>query len=166
MTNPYKTPKSNVEIPVSQGSNKSSFPKIIGIISIIVSVFTLLSILLIFVMPGVLQTQLSAGISLGYIIASKLFSAVTALWAISIGIKLVKYRDSGRKHYNYYTAFVIVTSFFNYINMKFDLLNMPNLQAQMQQVGTELLIVLFAAPLIILIVALLLNRKSVKASLS
>lgn len=177
VNNPFESP--NPELNNNQ-PERSSIPKVIGIISIILgtlglimSLFGLASSLFLGDMmdlegmPGVG----SVGISKGYLIGTSLISVITSIWAIFIGMKLLKYLDIGRQHYNYYTIVTIIMSIITFFYTKSMMSDMfkdmsPEVAAAAGSMGTISSLSVFIAPIILIIVTILLNQQNVKDSLS
>lgn len=171
MSNPYTPPTSDVDNNIHQ---RSSIPKVIGIISIVIASLGILgalaSIGMSFFMPQILEAQMNMGFSKGYILGSNIVSMITAAWAIFIGIKLLKYKDIGRRHYNYYTVLVVIMSIFAFFYTRSTMEDMfSNMNPEMAQAAQDVSLfssaAVFIAPIIIIIVAILLNKQSVKKSL-
>ncbi len=158
----------------------SSIPKVIGIISIILgtlglimSLFGLASSLFIgdlMELDG-LPGMETMGFSKNYLIGSALLSAVTSVWAIFIGMKLLKYLDIGRQHYNYYTIVNIIISIFTFFYTQSAMSKMfkdmsPEMAAAASSMGAISTLSVFIAPIILIIVTILLNQQNVKDSLN
>lgn len=172
MNNPYTPPNSNVD---NQLQERSSIPKVIGIISIVLAglgiMGALASIAMSFAMPEIMQAQTKMGFSKNYILGSNLVSLLTSSWAIFIGIKLVKYLDIGRRHFNYYAIFAVCMSVFAFFYTRNTLQDMfsemkPEMANAAQDLSSVSSAAVFIAPAIILIVALILNQQRVKDSLN
>jgi len=176
--NPYTPPGSDVN---NNLQNRSSIPKVIGIISIILGalglifgLFGLASMLLAGDMFDALNQQGGAammGMSKNYLVGSTLISVLTSIWAIFIGMKLLKYQDIGRRHFNYYTILTIIISIGTFFYTKSIMDNMfaemsPEMAGAAGGMATMSSLGAFIAPIILIIVALLLNQKNVKAVLN
>ena len=170
-TNPYTAPNSNVN---NNMQPRSAIPKVIGIISLVLAGLGILgavaNLLMSIFMPAMLEAQMNLGFSKSYLIGSNIVSLITSLWAIFIGIKLVKYEDIGRRHFNYYAAVMVIMSIIAYFVTRNMMTNMfkdlsPEASAAAMDVSTISSASVFIAPIIIIIVALLLNQKRVKDSL-
>ena len=112
-----------------------------------------------------------AGFSPSYLIGSSILSIITSIWAIFIGFKLLKYLDLGRRHFNYYTILTIVISIFTFFYTKSMMADIfkdmdPEMAAAAGGMGTLSSLGAFIAPIILIIVALLLNQQNVKDSLT
>ncbi len=108
MENPYSPPKAEVADVGLVTRAKS--PKVIGIIILILSGFGILgmamNILLIFTGSAAMQEALQAqGLGETYYYVMLGMGILATLWLVYIGIQLVKYRDVGRKHFNYYLIY-------------------------------------------------------------
>jgi len=172
MSNPYTPPRSNVD---NQLQERSLIPKVIGIISLVLAGLGILgalaSITMSFAMPEFMQAQTKMGFSKNYILGSNLVSLLTSSWAIFIGIKLIKYLDIGRRHFNYYAIFAVCMSIFAFIYTRNTIQNMfSEMKPEMAKAAEDLSSIssaaVFIAPVIIIIVALILNQQQVKDSLS
>ena len=170
-TNPYTAPNSNVN---NNMQPRSAIPKVIGIISLVLAGLGILgavaNLVMSIFMPAMLEAQMNLGFSKSYLIGSNIVSLITSLWAIFIGIKLVKYEDIGRRHFNYYAAVMVIMSIIAYFVTRNMMANMfkdlsPEASAAAMDVSTISSASVFIAPIIIIIVALLLNQKRVKDSL-
>lgn len=170
--NPYAAPSSNVNTGVQ---NRSSIPKVIGIISIILALFGLLAsisnIATSQIIPEVMKLQIAMGFDKVYLLVMGFINIITALWALYIGIKLIKYKDKGRRHYNYYLIVSIVISIATFFYLQstgidklfdreFSMLNTLMTSSVIASLSV------FSGPLFMTIVALLLNQQNVKKSLS
>jgi len=170
--NPYATPGSDVNTGVQ---SRSAIPKVIGIISLIFAVLGILGSIAglaasIF-MPQVLEAQVNMGFDKNYLLAMNAISLVTSLWALFFGIKLIKYQDVGRRHFNYYTIVMILMSIVNFFYTRDITKNLyanmePNMAGAAIDMSTISSLSAFIAPVIMIIIALLLNQKKVKDSLS
>ena len=113
MENPYSPPKAEVADVGLVTRAKS--PKVIGIIILILSGFGILAmamnILLLFTESTAMQEALQAqGLGGTYYYVMLGVGVLATLWLVYIGIQLVKYRDVGRKHFNYYLIYSLVTT--------------------------------------------------------
>ena len=172
MSNPYSPPDSNVD---TQQQARSAIPRVIGIISLILAGLGLFGaiagIAMSQFMPQIMDAQIQMGFSKGYILGSNFLSILTSLWAIFIGIKLIKYQDIGRRHFNYYTVLMIGFSVFAYFYTRSMMENaFSGMKPEMAQAAQDISSIssasIFIAPLIMIIVALLLNQKRVRESLT
>ena len=174
--NPYTPPESDVN---NNLVARSSIPKVIGIISIILGalglIFGLFGLTSMLFASGALEMFSQGGAMMGmsktYLIGSTALSILTSIWAIWIGFKLLKYLDIGRRHFNIYTVFTIVVSIFTFFytksmmdkvfaDMSPEMANAAGGMASISSLGA------FIAPIILIIVALLLNQQNVKDNLS
>lgn len=171
MSNPYTPPSSDVDNKIQE---RSSIPKVIGIISLVLAGLGILgalaSIGMSFFIPEMLEAQTKMGFSKEYILGSNVISVFTSLWAVFIGIKLLKYLDIGRRHYNYYAIFAVVMSIFAFFYTRSMTKNMfsemkPEMAKAAQDLSSLSSVAVFIAPIIIIMVALLLNQQRVKDSL-
>lgn len=170
--NPYSTPDTNVNNNIQ---TKSSLPKVIGIISLIMAglgVFGAIAGLASSIfMPSLMETQMNLGFSKAYLLGSNVVGLLASLWAIFIGVKLVKYKDIGRRHYNYYAVYAVIMSvvtFFITKKMMKDLYAdmSPEMAGAALDMSSITSASVFIFPVIIIIVALLLNQKNVRTFLS
>lgn len=170
--NPYSTPNTNVNNKIQ---TRSALPKVIGIISLIMAGLGLLGAIgglaSSLFMPSLMEAQVSLGFSKSYLLGSNIVGLLASLWAIFIGIKLVKYKDTGRKHYNYYAIYAVIMSIVTYFLTK----NMmekvyadmsPEVAGAAMDMSSITSATVFLFPIIIIIIALLLNQKKVRASLN
>lgn len=171
MSNPYAPPDANVD---TQQRSRSAIPKVIGIISLVLAVLGLLGaiagIAMLQLKPQLMETQMQMGFSKNYILGSNFLSILTSLWAIFIGVKLIKYQDIGRRHFNYYTVLMIVFSVFAFFYTRSMMENAfssmkPEMARAAQDISTLSSASIFIGPVIMIIVALLLNQKRVRESL-
>jgi len=170
--NPYATPDSDVN---TGFQSRSSIPKVIGIISLIFAILGLLGSIggfaASFFMPQILEAQISMGFDKNYLLSMNVIGLITSLWALFIGIKLIKYQDKGRRHFNYYTIFTILMSIVTFFYTKNITQNLyANMEPNMAGATVDMSIVsslsAFIAPVLMIIIALLLNQKKVKDSLT
>ena len=169
--NPYTAPQSDVD---NNLTARSSIPKVIGIISIILGglgavsgIFGLGSMALM----GDAMNLDALGMSSTYLIGSSVVTILTSIWAIFIGIKLLKYSDTGRVHFNIYTVVTIIISIVTFFYTKSMMDNMfkdmsPEMAAAAGSASTFSSLGAFIAPILLIIVALLLNQQNVKDSLN
>ncbi len=174
--NPYTPPESDVN---NNLVARSSIPKVIGIISIILGalglIFGLFGLASMLFASGALDMISQGGAMMGmnktYLIGSTSLSILTSIWAIWIGFKLLKYLDIGRRHFNFYTILTIVISIFTFFytksmmdkmfsDMSPEMANAAGGMSSISSLGA------FIAPIILIIVALLLNQQNVKDGLS
>lgn len=170
--NPYATPTADVN---NNLQVRSAIPKVIGIISLImagIGIFgAIAGLAMAAFMPSMLEAQTNLGLSKTYIIGSQVFSLLTSVWAIFIGLKLIKYLDIGRRHFNYYAIVTILFSFVAYFMTKSMMDNMfsdlaPEAASAASSMSSISSLSVFIGPVIVIIVALLLNQQRVKDCLN
>ncbi len=174
--NPYVPPESDVNNHLTE---RSGIPKVIGIISIILGslgllfgLFGLASMTIVSNTLDIIPQDLNLlGMSKTYLISTTILSVLVSGWAIWIGIKLLNYLDIGRRHFNFYTIFTIISSIFTFFYTKsmMDemLANMePNAANAASSMSSISSLSAFITPIILIIVALLLNQQNVKNCLS
>lgn len=170
--NPYSAPKSDVE---NKLQSKSVIPKVIGIISLIMAALgifgAIAGLATSLFMPSLMDAQVSMGFSKSYLIGSNIVGLLASLWAVFIGIKLVKYLDVGRRHYNYYAIYAIIMSVVTFFMTKNMMGKMyadmsPEMAGAASDMSSITSATVFLFPIIIIIVALLLNQQRVKHCLS
>ena len=170
--NPYSTPNTNVDNKIQ---SRSALPKVIGIISLIMAglgIFGAIGGLASSIfMPSLMEAQVSLGFSKSYLLGSNILGLLASLWAIFIGIKLVKYKDIGRRHYNYYAIYAVVMSVVTYFLTKDMMKDLyadmsPEMAGAAMDMSSLTSASVFLFPVIIIIIALLLNQEKVKASLN
>jgi len=177
MSNPYTPPESEVTSTNNSGAfnQRSSTPKVIGIISLVLAGLGIMGALgglaMSSFMPEMLDVQERMGFSKTYIVGSNIVSLLASCWVIFIGIKLVKYQDIGRRHFNYYTIFTIIMSIFAFFYTRSMMQNMfsdmkPEMAKAAQELSAMSSVAVFIAPVLIIIAAILLNKKHAKESLS
>ena len=166
--NPYSTPQTDVD---NKQVIKSSLPKVIGIISIILGALGIFgaaaSLGSMIFLPSVLEAQMSLGFSQNYVIGSSVISLLASAWAVFIGIKLVKYKDTGRRQYNYYAGYTVLISIIGYVVTQGFLKEMfgqmtPEMSDAAVDLSSVSSLTMFIAPIVVIIVAVLLNQKNVK----
>lgn len=126
MENPYTPPSATVADVGSPKRAKS--PKVIGIILLILSIFAIIGLVSNVVMLSmnnpILEDALATqGIGSSYFYFSLALGTLTTLWTLYISIQLLKYRDAGRKHFNYYLIFSLISS---PLNFAYQISNMPD----------------------------------------
>jgi len=176
--NPYTPPESDVN---NNLQARSSIPKVIGIISIVLGALGLLGglfgIASTFMASGALEAMQAEGappipgLNKSYMLGSSIISILTSIWAIFIGFKLLKYLDLGRRHFNYYTILTIIISIGTFFYTKSMMDEMfAGLDSEVASAAGGMATLgsmgAFVAPVILIIVALLLNQQNVKDSLS
>ena len=170
--NPYTPPNSDVNNNIQ---TRSSIPKVIGIISLVLAGLGILGALFglaasVF-MPSMLEAQTALGFSKSYLLGSNVISLLTSIWALFIGLKLIKYLDIGRRHFNYYTIITVIMSVVAFFYTKSMMKDMyAKMDPEMSNAAMDLSTIssasVFIAPVLTIIVALLLNQKNVKDSLT
>jgi hypothetical protein len=176
MTNPYTTPTSEVVNKHNpQQNERSAIPKVIGIISLVMAGLGILgsvsTVAMSVFMPQILDAQMNMGFSKSYILGSNGVAFLTSLWAIFIGIKLIKYQDIGRRHYTYYTILSLLISIFAFFYTKDKMQGVfsemsPEMAKAAQEMSGLSTFAVFLGPIILFIVVYLLNKQRVKDSLS
>lgn len=170
--NPYSTPDTNVNNNIQ---TKSAMPKVIGIISLIMAglgIFGAIGGLASSIfMPSILEAQVNLGFSKSYLLGSNIVNLIASLWAIFIGIKLVKYKDIGRRHYNFYAIYAIIISIMTFFVTKSMMKDLyadmsPEMAGAALDMSSITSASVFIFPVVIIIVALLLNQKNVKGCLN
>ena len=187
--NPFETTKPPNPETNNNLQDRSSIPKVIGVISIVLGTLGLL-----FGLFGLASTMFLGGMmelgkmegmegmkgmdgmeALGmtktYFLVTTVISVLTSIWAIFIGMKLLKYLDIGRQHYNYYTILAIIISIGTFFYTKSMMAEMfkdmaPEAAAAAGSMGTLSSLGAFIPPIILIIVTILLNQQNVKDSLS
>ncbi len=155
---------------------RSPIPKIIGIITLVLgvlalvaSVMGLVSILIITIgmKNGDWGSVQALGIDTNYLTGSSIISIIMAAWAIFIGIKLIKYLDIGRRHFNYSIIVTIIISIAVIVYSQIMMSN-ENIKPGFTAAGMLLLPTwqLYARILLLIVGAVLLNKKDVKDSLT
>ena len=171
-SNPYSTPNTNVN---NNLQSRSSLPKVIGIISLIMAGLGIFGAIgglaTTFFMPSIVETQVNMGFSKTYLLGSNVMGLAASLWAVFIGIKLVKYKDVGRRHYNYYAIYAVIMSIVTFFMTQSMMKNLysdmnPKMAGAAMDMSSISSATVFLFPVIIIIVALLLNQKRVKDSLN
>lgn len=177
MSNPYTPPESEVTSTNNNSAfnQRSSTPKVIGIISLVLAGIGIMGALgglaMSSFMPEMLEVQERMGFSKTYIVGSNIVSLLASCWVVFIGLKLIKYQDIGRRHFNYYTVFTYIMSIFAFFYTRSAMKSMfsdmkPEMAAAAQDLSSMSSIAVFIAPILITIAAILLNKKRSKESLS
>lgn len=170
--NPYASPSADVNTGIQ---SRSSVPKVIGIISLIFAILGLLGAIgglaTVFFIPAMLEAQTNMGFDKNYLIGMNILGLLTSIWAIYIGIKLIKYKDIGRRHFNFYTVISIIMSVVAYFYTRGITQKMfedmePKAAQAAQEMSSISSLSAFIGPVILIIVLLLLNQKRVKESLT
>jgi len=171
--NPYNAPASDVNNNITE---RSSMPKVIGIIAIILGILGLVGSLFsvaTFAFMGSEMSQMAGltGINPTFLLGSAVISVITSAWLIFIGFKLKKYLDLGRRHFNYYTIVTIIVSIVSFFYTKSMMESMfkdldPAAAEAASGAATMGALSSFIAPVLLIIIALLLNKQKVKDSLS
>ena len=112
--NPYEPPQSNVSGSARDLSIRPKSPKVIGIILLVLSIFGLLSMgSLIFSMFLITDETLKASMfpyGETYSLITFIIGAISTFFTFYIAILLIKYRDKGRRFYNYLMIYLIISS--------------------------------------------------------
>ncbi|HIP81135.1 MAG TPA: hypothetical protein EYH16_01825 [Leucothrix mucor] len=115
MKNPYESPKSKV-VDGKQRLDpnvhkKSKIPSVVGIILLVLSVFGIFGLLMSLGMLfyGNEELMNPQGFSRSYLIMTMVLGLISSLWTIYFSILLIKYRDKGRKQYNYFMMYLVVS---------------------------------------------------------
>ena len=170
--NPYASPSADVNTGIK---SRSAIPKVIGIISLIFAVLGLIGAIgglaATLFMPSVLEAQINIGFDKNYLLGMNILGLFTSIWAIFIGLKLMKYKDVGRRHFNYYTIITIIMSIVSYFYTKDIMKSMytdmePAAAEAAMDMSTITSLSAFIGPVILIIVYLLLNQKKVKENLN
>lgn len=115
MPSPYQPPESTVyDAQINQDIQRSKTPKVVGIILIILTILGALGIIASLgmllsgseLMMGVYEKQ---GIDLTYVYVTLTLSFLAAIWTFYTSIQLIKYRDRGRRFYNYYMVYLLIS---------------------------------------------------------
>lgn len=124
--NPYAPPTAPVKDMDATAPliNRPKSPKVIGIIFLIMSGFGLLSIIqnLYMIVRGdvafmsVMNSISNVGVNYYYFTFG--LGILTSAWLIFIAIQLIRYRDIGRRHYNFYLIVSLITALINATYMK------------------------------------------------
>ncbi len=169
--NPYASPSADVDTGLK---SRTAIPKVIGIITLILAILGLLGAIgglaASLFMPSMLEAQTNLGFDKNYLLLMNVLGLITSIWAIFIGLKLIKYKDIGRRHFNYYTIFSIVMSFVNYFYTK-DMMKKlyadmdPEMAGAAMDMSSITSLSVFIAPILMIIVLIILNQKKVKENL-
>ncbi|WP_299875679.1 hypothetical protein [uncultured Cocleimonas sp.] len=112
--NPYEPPQSNVSGSAGDLSIRPKSPKVIGIILLIFSILGLLSMAsLIFSMFAITDETLKASMfpyGETYSLVTFVIGAISTLFAFYISILLIKYKDKGRRFFNYLMIYSVISS--------------------------------------------------------
>ncbi len=154
---------------------QSEIPRTLGFLIAFVGVFFLVAT--VFSLITIMVLQVSSGDSGPlsskdkYTITLTVTSLFTALGAFYIGVKLIKKLDSGRKLFNIFSLFVIALAWAKFMYkqnaIEKSFANMPaELAANAKQIELGDTLTVFILPAILILVALLLNLRRSKDSLS
>ncbi len=114
MTNPYEAPKSNVENnTISYTESRPSTPKVVGIIMMVFTILGLLGMvmslgMLMFGSDEMVGAMLKQGFSELYLYLTMGLGVLGSIFLFYVSIQLIKYRDRGRKLYNYYMIYLMI----------------------------------------------------------
>ncbi len=154
---------------------QSEIPRTLGFLIAFIGVFFLVATLFSLLTIVVLQASTGDSGPLSskdkYTIALTITSLLTALGALYIGIKLIKKLDSGRKLFNIFGLIVIALAWAKFMYkqnaIEKSFANMPaELAANAKQIELGDTMTIFILPAILIVVALLLNLRRSKDSLS
>lgn len=154
--------------PKSKQKKRSELPKTLGFIITLAGIFFLFSSFFSFL--TLLILRLTSGdsetMSADEIYATLLsFSAILAsLAALYIGIKLIKYADVGRRFFNVFTVIVITLVLVKYAYKQHSITQSfanipPELAANSKGIELSDALTVFILPVILIVVAVLLNIK-------
>ncbi len=112
---PYQTPQSSVYDGQSNPQiQRSKAPKVIGIILIVLTILGALGMIasLGMLLTGnelLLATYEKQGMNLSYVYLTMILGLLGAIWTFYTSIQLIKYRDRGRRFYNYYMIYLLIS---------------------------------------------------------
>ncbi len=113
MDNPYAAPEAELTEP--ETSERPRSPKVIGSISMLISIVSLLMTIVMMIamlagLSAVMSELKASGLTgpLAYI--STGLGILSSIWMLFIGFKLFRYRDVGRRHFKLYIIIQTVTS--------------------------------------------------------
>jgi membrane-associated HD superfamily phosphohydrolase len=161
MENPYSPPTSDLsETPTK---TRAKTPKVIGIILLVLGVLgavsTVAGLASMLAMPSILEAQEALGMSKSYLLLSSILSLLFIVWMIFISIKLIKYKDQGRKHLNYYLIGSLLLAVISSLYQLF-------VEKMATDIVLQGLIGSAIGLLITLLFVYLMNKEHVKASLT
>ena len=154
---------------------QSEIPRTLGFLIAFVGVFFLVATLFSLLTIVVLQASTGDSGPLSskdkYTIALTITSLLTALGALYVGVKLIKKLDSGRKLFNIFGLIVIALAWAKFMYkqnaIEKSFANMPaELAANAKQIELGDTLTIFILPAILIVVALLLNLRRSKDSLT
>lgn len=163
--NPYEPPQSDVSGSAGDLSIRPKSPKVIGIILLIFSILGLLSMgSLIFSMFAITDETIRANMfpyGETYSLITFVIGAISTLFALYISILLIKYKEKGRKFFNYLMIYTVISSIISlgYI-LFFVLEDFSSTLAVSAVMSTALGLSLYV------VIWYFINRPKVKASLS
>ena len=139
----------------------------VGVFFLVATVFSLITIVVLQAVSGDTGPLSSKD---KYTIALSITSLLTALGALYIGIKLIKKLDSGRKLFNIFGLIVIALAWVKFMYkqnaIEKSFANMPaELAANAKQIELGDTLTIFILPVILIVIALLLNLPRSRASL-
>lgn len=165
MDNPYAAPEAELKEPETGELPRS--PKVIGIISMLLSIVALLMTIVMMIallagLSAVMSEMKATGMDGPLAFISAGLGIFSSLWLLFIGFKLFKYRDDGRRHFKFYIIFQAVSSV---ITMTYQYFLIP---AYSDAVDVLLPGVISTIVILLIMVWLLsiLNKPHVKASLT
>ena len=111
-SSPYQPPKSAVVSSAQQQRAKS--PKVTGIILIVIGVLSSLSMILTLAMlmyggDKIIAIFEKQGLGIPYAYTTIVLGLLGSVLSVVIGILLVKYKDRGRRLFNYYMIYLLVS---------------------------------------------------------
>jgi len=112
--NPYQAPQTNVDTNTASIMEKRpSSPKVIGIIMIVLTVIGIIGMvaslgMLIFGNEQIVSAMLQQGRSKVYLYLTMGLGLIASLFLFYISIQLIKYKDKGRRWFNYYMIYLII----------------------------------------------------------
>ncbi len=152
----------------------SEIPRSLGFLITVIGVFFVVATLFSLLTIVVIETAKGGG-SLSdndkYVLLLTITSLITALFAVFIGIKLIQRKDLGRKLFNVFSLLVIAFAWGKYtVKQRMIAESYANIPAELAanaksiEISDALLV--FLLPIILVIVALLLNLPRSKAALN
>ncbi len=115
MPSPYQPPQSTVfDAENNQYLQRSKVPKVVGIILLILTVFGAVSMMAILgmLLSGsqiMISTYEKQGLNLIYVYLTMFLGLIASIWLLYTSIQLIKYRDRGRRFYNYYMVYALIS---------------------------------------------------------
>ncbi len=165
MENIYAAPEAELKEP--EMGDRPRSPKVIGSISMLVSMVSLLMtiVMLIALLSGlsaVVSELKATGLTGVFAFVSMGLGLFSSLWMMFIGFKLFRYRDIGRRHFKYYLIFQIVSFVLTTIYQYFQIPPYSDVVDVLLN-GTIATVVIFG---IMFWMLSILNKPKVRASLS